>query len=187
MEKRVRNFVIFFTLLGIIIFWSVLLSFKTPQELVEIIGLRNGYVLSFLFGAFSAAATLTTVSYYPAIITLAAGGLNPFLLGLIAGIGMTIGNSLYFFLGGRGRAVLSGRFHKQAERMLKWIQCHPSWAVQVLIFLYVGFTPFPNNLLTAAGGVMEYPFRKVLPPLLLGNIVLTASLAYLTGLGLRLF
>lgn len=186
MNKRARNTIIFFVLLAFIVLWSILLFFITPQELVRMIGVRNGYVLSFLFGVFGEAATISALSYYPAIITLAAGGLNPLLLGLIAGTGMTIGNCIYFFLGKRGRVVLSERFHNQAERVLRWIQNKPSWAVQILIFLYVGFTPFPNNLLTATGGVVDYPFRKLLIPLILGNIVLTTSLAYLTSLGLRL-
>ena len=185
MKKRTRNVALFFILLALIIFWSVLLYFITPQELVSFIGVRNGYILSFLFGVLSAAATFTALSYYPAIITLAAGGLNPFLLGLIAGAGMTVGNSLYFYLGSEGRNILSERMEKAAYKVLSWIENKPGFIVQILIFLYVGFTPFSNNLLTATGGVTGYPFKKIIFPLFLGNIVLTSSLAYLTTLGLR--
>ncbi|MBW2997041.1 VTT domain-containing protein [Candidatus Woesearchaeota archaeon] len=185
MKKRTRNYALFFILLIFIVFWSALLYFITPQELVEIIGVKNGYILSFLFGVFGEAATLTAISYYPAIITLAAGGLNPFLLGVIAGTGMTIGNSLYFYFGVQGRGIMPERLEKRAERLLEWINKRPRWLVQILIFLYVGFTPFPNNLLTVSGGVAGYPFKRIIVPLLLGNIVLTSSLAYLTALGLR--
>jgi uncharacterized membrane protein YdjX (TVP38/TMEM64 family) len=134
---------------------------------------------------FGEAATLTALSYYPTVITLAAGGLNPFLLGLIAGAGMTVGNSLYFYLGLKGRGIMSERLEKRAERLLEWINKRPRWLVQILIFLYVGFTPFPNNLLTASGGVTNYPFKRMIIPLFLGNVVLTFSIAYLTSLGLR--
>lgn len=186
MEKKLRNTIIFFLILAFIVAWSTLLHFITPQELVDMIGVRNGYVLSFLFGVFGEAATLTALSYYPAVITLAAGGLNPFLLGVIAGAGMTVGNSLYFYLGIEGRSVLSERMDRTAKKVLAWIDKKPGFVVQVLIFLYVGFTPLPNNLLTATSGVLDYKYKKLFAPLLLGNIVLTTSIAYLTSAGLHL-
>ena len=185
MKKRIKRLIIFFLLLALVVFWSVLLYFIAPEELVEKIGVHNGYILSFLVGVFGEAATLTALSYYPAIITLAAGGLNPFLLGVVAGAGMTTGNSLYYYLGLQGRTILSERVERQAHRLLEWINRRPRWLVQILIFLYVGFTPFPNNLLTVSGGVTGYQFKKIIIPLLLGNMVLTFSLAYLTALGLR--
>jgi membrane protein YqaA with SNARE-associated domain len=186
MKKRARNIILFSLIVLFILGWSVMLYFISPQEIVDYIGIRNGYSLSFLFGVFGEAATFTALSYYPAIITLAAGGLNPFLLGLIAGTGMTIGNSLYFILGESGRTVLSKKLEEKAHAVLKWVDKKPDWLVRILIFLYVGFTPFPNNLLTATGGVTGYPFKKIIIPLWAGNIVLTTSIAYLTSLGLRL-
>jgi membrane protein YqaA with SNARE-associated domain len=186
MQKKTRNSLLFFVILVFIIGWSVLLYFITPQDLVEMIGLHNGYILSFFLGVFGEAATLTALSYYPAVITLAAGGLNPFLLGLIAGAGMTIGNSLYFYLGIEGRNVLSERRERKKKGSLEGRKKRPGFVVQILIFLYVGFTPFPNNLLTATGGVLDYPYKKIFAPLLLGNIVLTTSLAYLMSAGLQM-
>jgi len=185
MEKKKRNYTIFFILLFFIAGWSTLLYIFSPQQLVQMIGVHNGYILSFLFGVFGELATFTALSYYPAIITLAAGGLNPFLLGLIAGIGMTIGNSAYFLFGMEGRNVLTMKLEKKSEKVLAWIERRPPILVQLLILLYVGFTPFPNNLLTAAGGVTGFSYRRIFIPLLLGNIILTTSLAYLTSVGLR--
>jgi len=184
MKNRARNSVIFFLLLSFIIFWSVLLYFITPQRLVERIGVQNGYLLSFLFGVFGEAATFTALSYYPAIIALAAGGLSPFILGLIAGTGMTVGNSLYFFFGRESRNVLSEKLEKQARKVLHWVEGKPNWILQIIIFIYVGFTPFPNNLLTVSGGITGVPFRKIILPLFLGNVVLTAAIAYITTISI---
>ncbi|MBN1544870.1 hypothetical protein JW898_05420 [Candidatus Woesearchaeota archaeon] len=180
MKKRLRNTIIFFLLLAFIVFWSVLLYFITPHRLVDGIGVQNGYILSFLFGVFGEAATFTALSYYPAIVTLAAGGLNPFILGLIAGTGMTMGNSIYFFFGRETRNVLSENLEKQARKVLRWVEGKPNWILQMIMFIYVGFTPFPNNLLTASGGITGVPFRKMILPLFLGNVVLTTTIAYIT-------
>lgn len=186
MNKKLKNTIIFSLVVAFVAGWSVLLYFITPQELVEMIGVRNCYILAFLFGVFGELATFTALSYYPAVITLAAGGVNPFLLGITAGAGMTIGNSAYFFLGERGSTLLSESLHKKARQVLHRIEKKPRWLVQILIFLYVGFTPFPNNLLTASGGVTGFPFKRIIVPLLCGNVFLTTSIAYLTIAGLKL-
>ena len=183
-KKRIATFI------GVVLFvfvWSALLYKFHPEELVELIGLRNGYIAGFFIGVFGAAATFSFISVYPAIITLAAGGWNPIILGLVVGVGMTIGNLIYFYLGQKGKDVLAEKYEKRAERLLKWVEEHPCWLVEIVIFVYVGFTPFSNNLLTIFGGITGMRFRTVFVPLLLGNIFLATWFAYLTVLGISIF
>ena len=48
-------------------------------------------------------ATSTIVTTYPVIVTLAVGGMSPFILGVILGVGLTIGNVVLLLRPGRQR------------------------------------------------------------------------------------
>ncbi len=177
MRKILKRHIVFVGLLVFIVLWSIMLYFKRPEELIGMIGVKNGYIISFFVGVFGGAATFTTISYYPVVGTLAAGGLNPIILGIIAGTGLTIGNALYFYFGYKGRVILSGKTKERVEKAVKWIEKKPDLIVRLAMLLYVGFTPLPNNLLTATGGLTDYPFKKMIGPLFIGNIILSTMIA----------
>jgi uncharacterized membrane protein YdjX (TVP38/TMEM64 family) len=175
-------------ILAFILVWTVFLLIYTPQKLVEVMGVTNGYIVLFLSTFFGGIATLTFASVYPQFIALTIGGLNPILAGIIGGIGLTFANSLFFLFGARGRHVAkeSSAFRRFSRAFVKWINKQPEWAVPIFVFVYVGFTPFPNNLLTASGGFFDYSFRKIAVPLLLGNMALLTIFAYLGSIGIQI-
>lgn len=187
MRKTSHRF-IFGIIFIFIIMWTVFLVIYKPTNLVEFVGVRNGYLVLILSTFFGGLATVSVVSVYPQLIALVAGGLNPFVAGIFAGLGLTIANSLFFFFGAKGRDVAkeSSAFRKFSRAFVKWINRQPEWAVPIFVFVYVGFTPFPNNLLTASGGFFDYPFKKIAVPLLLGNIALLVILAYFGSMGLQI-
>ncbi|HII72164.1 TPA: hypothetical protein HA265_05410 [Candidatus Woesearchaeota archaeon] len=184
--KKKRWFT-FFGILMAIFLWSALLYRYHPEKIVGMIGINNGYIASFLIALFGEAATFSFISVYPAIITLAAGGLNPIALGIIAGLGMTAGNMLYYYLGYRGKEVLTEKYEHKIDRLLRWMEKEPCWIIQLVIFLYVAFTPLPNNLLTVACGVADHRWKRLLPPLIIGNIVLCTYVSYFAVLGIKIF
>ncbi|MFH1064784.1 MAG: VTT domain-containing protein [Candidatus Woesearchaeota archaeon] len=184
MRKIRKRYIVFVLLLIFIILWSILIYFKHPGEIIRMVGVKNGYIISFFVGLFGGAATFTAIIYYPVLGTLAAGGLHPLVLALIAGAGMTIGQSIYFYFGYTGRAVLSEKNQARMDKVRVWIHKKPEFLVRALIFLYVGFTPLPNNLLTASGGIIDYPFKKIIWPLLLGNIIMTAMVTQIVAFSL---
>lgn len=181
-RKKIRAILLF----CVIAVWILFLFLKSPEDIVKAVGVQNGYLLVFFSSFLGGLAAITVVTVYPTIIIFAMGGLNPFILGVSAAIGMTIANVIYFFIGeeGRGLAEPKGGFRKFTDRMLKKCDKLPFWLVQILILLYVGFTPFPNGLLTASGGLINYSFRKILLPLLLGNLILMTFIAYVGSLGI---
>jgi hypothetical protein len=60
--------------------WIVLLKYFSPAEIVEVIGVKNGYVLMFLVAALGGLSTLSSASFVAIVVTLSLGGLDPILL-----------------------------------------------------------------------------------------------------------
>jgi len=85
------------------------------MEIVNAIGIRNAYFLAFavlFFGGFSAAGS---VSYISLLIALAAGGIDPLLLGLVSGVSLAIGDMIMFYTGEKGRELVSGKWDKRVD------------------------------------------------------------------------
>lgn len=171
--------ILFTLLLFFIISWSVLLYFHPPEELVDIIGITNSYIVGFLISILGALSSFTTFSTYPAIVSLAIGDINPFILGMASGIGLAIGDMLFFYFGYTARGVVSKKLKNKLEKVLTWLRGKSEIYVQAFIFIYVAFTPFPNNLLTGSLAVIGYPIKKVAPPLIAGDLVLPTLAAWL--------
>ncbi len=157
------------------------LWFYRPEKIIEEIGVTNGYILTFILAFLGGFATITAASAYPAVVTLAIGGLNPLMLGIIAAVGITIADMIFYYFGQKGRDLADEhpKFDKITKSMLKWVHKQPKWIIPFFIWVYVGLTPFPNNALTFSGGIIEYKFRKVLIPDFLGNLTLMLILAYI--------
>lgn len=162
---------------GIILGWSILLSYIPPNEIVAAVGADNSLIIAFLVSTFGGASTVTSVNFYATVITLADGGVSPIALGIAAGTGITIGDSLFYYLGTQGHDVLSGRLRRWSDRVSVWINDQHPVLVQVIVYIYTGVTPLPNDVLTVSLGLAEYSYRRLLPALLLGNITLTIIIA----------
>ena len=184
MLSRVLPFIV---VLFFIIGWTVLLYFYNPEEIVGLLGVHNSYVMAFLISMFGAFSSFTTFSTYPAVITLAAGKINPYFLGVAAGIGLSIGDILFFYFGVTVRGVVSETFKERLQKILKRLKNKPDYIIQAFVFLYVGFTPFPNNVLTGSLALIAYPFKKVALPLILGDLVLPTLAAVLAYYGADFF
>lgn len=181
-RRRLHAALALAALLAFLVAWTVLLRRIGAEGLVERIGIRNGYLLVFLIASAGGLSTFTSVALYTTVATLAAGGLHPLLLGLFAGTGLTIGDSLFFLVGLEGRRASSGRLLERLERMSAWFERRPEWALRLAIFAYAGLTPFPNDLMVMTVAASGVRYRLILPSLLAGNLVL-ATLTALVGEG----
>lgn len=174
MRKRYYTLLV---IIALIIGWSILLTYTPPTEIVEAIGAQNSLLIAFLVSALGGVSTVTSVNFYAVVITLASGGANTIALGVVAGLGITIGDSLFYYLGTQGHDLLSGRVRRWADDLHRWINDQHEWIVQVIAYVYTGLTPLPNDVLTVSLGLAEYSYRRLLPALLLGNITLTILVA----------
>jgi membrane protein YqaA with SNARE-associated domain len=182
-SAKIKKQGFFWLALLFVIGWTLLLWNMSPEEIVESLGVANTYLVAFLISIMGALSSLTTFSTYPAIVALAAGEVNPLFLGIAAGLGLAAGDIFFYFFGISARNVASEKVIKWVEKILKWLMDRSKLFIQFFIFFYVGFTPFPNNILTGLLALREYPFKKVVVPLVLGDLVLPITVAYLTYKG----
>lgn len=168
--RRITKFVLVAFLLA---FLFVIVVLDLPAQLVEVIGAENAYLIVFLIAALGGVSTLTSASYFSTVIAFGTAGLNPFLLGLVGGLGVTIGDSLFFLFGSNGRVVLSERVEKFITALKKRLDRFNKWSVPLFVYLYAGFTPFPNEFMTVSVGLTGAKYREIIIPLVLGNITVT--------------
>ena len=127
----------------------ILLFFVSPKEIVDTLGVRNAYILTFLvslFGGFSSGGSVTFISL---LITLVLGGLNPLYLGLIAGASLAIGDMIMFYAGSKGRDLIEGKWDKKIDKLAKVFK-KKRWLrrlTPIIAYLYIGFAPLPNDVL----------------------------------------
>ncbi len=177
-----KKFLVFGLLILFVIVWSVTLAIIGPETIVDFIGVENGYIAAFIIATLGGVSTITASSYFFTVITLAGGGANPYILGFVAGTGITIGDSLFYYLGLRGRDVANKKVHKWTDKFSKWLEKRPRWLVPIIVFIYTAFTPLPNDILTVSLGLSSYPYKYLIIPMWAGNIIITI----LTALGASL-
>jgi membrane protein YqaA with SNARE-associated domain len=182
----VKDHAIFLSILGFIILWSLLMVMVGPDAIVDRVGVNNGYILVFLAASVGGASTVSSASFYATIFTLASGGLNPLALGIIAGIGVTIGDSLFFYFGKKGRDIAPERFQDRIDQLTDWLKERKDAQIQAFALTYAGFVPLPNEILTISVSLSGYPYRKIIGPILLGNIILMSIIAYLATMDITL-
>lgn len=168
-------------------FWTIILWMYEPRQLVEYIGVQNGYILTFFIAVIGALTSITPVSIYPMIITMAMGELSPLPLALITGAGLALGDAIFYFFGVEFKPFVSQKMKMRLQRFLFWIEKKPRWLAAFIIYFYIGFTPFPNNLLTGALALAGFPFKKIIVPLFLGDITLPIIIVYLAYQGINFF
>jgi len=150
----------------------------SPEIIVGLFGVKNAYALIFIMAIFSGLTTSNVIPYHVVLITLVAGGLNPYLAGSLAAIGVTLGDSTSYYIGFRSRAILPEHLNSWFESLYRLGTDHPRLFI-LICFLYGTIAPGPNDLITMPGGLAKLPFWRLIIPLALGNVVFDLSLALL--------
>jgi membrane protein DedA with SNARE-associated domain len=176
---RRKNIIKFSLVAGFIILWSIIITILGTEKIVDFLGAQNSYIIIFIVGAVGGVSTITSTSFYTTLTTLAHGGVNPWFLGLFGGIGITIGDSLFYYLGKKGEESLPEKARKATGKFSDWMKRHPKWLIPIVTFVYSGCTPLPNDILTVSLGIAKY--RYIVGPLLLGNIFLTTIIALIAS------
>jgi len=186
-----RKTFFFFAILLAIALWSSLIYFVEPADIVARLGVYNSALVVFFIAVTGGMSMFTTSSLYFAIVTFAIGGVHPMVLGVVAGVGTAIGDSIFYYLGYRGRLAISaentGKWQRRLIRFEEWLSGKSDRVVMASIFLYSIFAIFPNDVLAVSLGLARYRFPKVIIPLLLGNTILLTAIAFLAASGVELF
>lgn len=161
-------------------------SFFEPAELVNTIGSTNAYMIAFFAALFGGVSTFTGASYYATIVGFVLGGLDPFLLALVAAPGLTLGDIIFYRFGKAGHDLLPVDWQQTLRSFAKKLDAKSPYLVHGFVYVYAGFTPFPGDILMVTLSFLEYKIKRFIIPLFLGNGTLVLVIAALTQLGVSL-
>jgi len=188
MKKYKKKLIGFLVLVIFLISLIILLYFINPEEIVNKIGVRNGYILAFIvsfFGGFSAGGSISFISF---LIILVAGGINPIYLGLLTGTSLAIGDMIMFYVGSKGRDLIRGKWDKKIDKVAnvfkkrKWLRK----MIPIVTYLYIGFVPLPNDMLILFLAAIKYPAKRINGIIILGDMTFTLMVTTLVAKGIFL-
>ncbi|MHA2393224.1 MAG: YqaA family protein [Promethearchaeota archaeon] len=131
-------------------------------------GYAGAFIIS-LFGNF------TIFFPVPFVVTIYAFGasLNPLVLGLVCGIGSTVGEFSAYLVGRGGRRMLDDRYGERLESAKLLIQ---EYGVAI-IFLFA-MLPLPDDLILIPLGMLRYNLRKAMAAMFFGKTLMCTLVAY---------
>lgn len=131
-----------------------------------------GYLGAFFISLFG---NFTVFFPVPFVITIYAFGatLDPLILGLVCGIGSTIGEFSAYLIGRGGRRVLDERYGKQLETAKLLVQ---KYGVSI-IFLFA-LLPLPDDLILIPLGMLKFDLKKAMGAMFAGKFLMCTSVAY---------
>jgi len=149
--------------------WLFLNNQKFFMSLIE----TYGYFGIFLVNLIEASTIIFPFGF--ALIIFASGAiLNPFFVGLSAGLGAAIGEFTGYAIGLGGRKVIEKKWKKDIKKTEKLFQKYGGFLVIVLF----AATPLPDDVVGILGGTLKYPLKKFFIASLIGKIILNLALAY---------
>lgn len=184
-RKRITIFILLSILLTAIF---IIASIIEPEEIIDRIGERRGYVAAFGIAFFAGFSAFTALSFYSVLIAFISGGLNPLLLALIMGISLSLGDLFLFWFGSRGRDFISGKLDRNINRLAnyfreKGLEKH----IPVLAWFYMGFVPLPNDWLLLFLATIRFPMKKMYYIIPLGDLTHAGLVSLLAARGVLLF
>jgi membrane protein YqaA with SNARE-associated domain len=132
-----------------------------------------GYLGVFIASLLGNASIILPVPSFLAVF--AAGSLlNPWLVGLAAGLGAALGELTGYALGVGGRRALKSRYEKQIRLAKKIMERYGFFPILVLF----AATPLPDDVTGILAGVIRYDVRRFFLAVLIGKVVMNLGLAW---------
>ena len=179
MLDHLKQYQTIYLVIGTLIGLAALLYQFPPNTVVEYIGVENSYLTVFLIAAIGGLSSITSSVFYAAVATFSAGGASPWLLGLCGGIGIAFGDSVIFGLFSYGLKNIKANWTARIKRFDRRIEDYPRPLVYLGLFLILGLTPIPNDIIMFALVVLGFEYKKIAPVLILAGISVTTITAFL--------
>jgi len=128
--------------------------------------------------AISAIGTSTIFLPFPSyvIIVLAAGiGLNPFLVGVSAGLGSAVGELTGYFIGVGGEKVIE-KYEKEPKFVKKFVKLFKRYGFSIIVV--TAAMPFPFDAIGIFCGAINYNIKKFLVAVAIGKTIKCLLIAY---------
>jgi hypothetical protein len=179
---KIKEIIIPNSLIAIVVIFllfNLLFLYYSPDQIIDFIGVGNSYLTVFIIASIGGLSSFTSAILFGAIATFASGGATPWLLGLSAGIGIFIGDSLIFGLLSYGLKDVSKKWRVRIESYKKRIKKMPDWLVYLLLLLILALTPIPNDIVLVALVLLNFQYLKIMPILFVSSISIATITAYL--------
>ena len=187
MNQKSKALLFFSFLLFLIVGFSLVVSQYSPEEIRDMVGEEHAYLVLFVSAFVGGTSVFFPFPYYILGFSFGALGINPLLLGLFAGLGTALGDSITYFMAKNGRFLLSGKLKKFFSVTLKQLsEKHPR-VVPVFIYCYTAFLPLSDDILVIPAGLMRYPFKKMIVSAFLGKVTFNTLVALAGFYGLQVF
>lgn len=183
-QKKSRVIFAFFALF--IVSWSILLSFYTPEQIVEILGVKNVYIFVFILAIVVGVSVFTTTLFYTSLVAISLGGVNLAWVSLLASIGLLSGDLVFYYFSNTGSRCVPKKYEGIIVRLVKWTEQYSDNKIILLIFFY-SVAPLPSDAISIFLGITSFPIRKMVLPLVLGKFIMIFALLELAMLGYSFF
>jgi membrane protein YqaA with SNARE-associated domain len=147
------------------------------MDATSALGYSGAFAVSFLGNA----TILVPFPYVVVPFVLGANmGHDPWMVGLVSGIGAALGEMTGYFAGYYGRRLL--KEEDKINGFREYVQRRPSMTPMMIWFLAA--TPIPDDILIVPLGVARYSWWRVFVPLLIGKTIFLTAIAWAGRLGL---
>ncbi len=102
-------------------------------------------------------------------------GMNPWIVGVSAGLGAALGETTGYLFGKGGGRIIDKRYKEQMTKYKKWFK-KDNIFFGIILF---AATPLPDDILGLVCGMFNYDFKKFLLASAIGKIILNLGLAFL--------
>ena len=140
------------------------------QSTIGSLGYLGIFLVSFI-------GTSTIIFPIPSFVvvpaTAALPGMNPWIVGIVAGVGSALGEVIGYALGKGGGKLVGKKYEKQINKYKKWFE-RDGVFVWVIIF---AATPLPDDIVGIICGMFNYDFKKFMCASVIGKILLNLFLA----------
>ena len=177
-NKKNTKKILVYIMVAALLAWSVVLFFIDIESFISTIGIENAYISLFVVAAVSGTSFLTSASFYAVFLSYALSGtMDPFMMGIIGGIGMSIGDSIFFLAAYKSANIMQIENNKFYMKVYNFVAKLPHWGVYLFTFIYAAFAPTPNDILMITLGILKFNYKKIIPIIILGNITLLTLIA----------
>lgn len=182
MNRKVGYIIVLLLVLS----WSVALYLVSPDRIVAKLGAHTLPAV-FVAGVLGGTSIVFPFPYYLVVATAAAGGANPFLVGLCAGLGVIVGDTTSYLVGHAGRVVLPARASRPIAFVRRWVADIHTVKFYAFLFVYGAAMPLPNDVVMIPLGAAGVPYWRVILPFGAGNIVFNMTVAWMTVRGISIW
>lgn len=132
-----------------------------------------GYAGIFLINLIGSSSVLFPLPSF--IVTFTFGGiLDPWLVGIFAGVGAATGELVGYALGRGGKKLIDKRHENILKRSKVWMEKHGAFSIIVLFAL----TPLPDDVIGIICGLINYNVKKFFLASLIGKIIMSLFIAW---------